>query len=79
MKKYQDKEIVEILCNQCGKKIDVKKGIVKEGVYLAEMKWGYFSNKDGEFHSFELCEECYDKMVEGFLLPIEKKNVREYL
>lgn len=79
MKKYQNKEISEILCNQCGKKIDVNNGIVREGVYLSEMKWGYFSKKDGEEHSFELCEECYDKMIEGFLLPIERKSIREYL
>ena len=79
MKKYKNKEMNEILCNRCGKKILVERGIVKEGVYFAEMKWGYFSRKDGELHSFELCEECYDEMIESFLLPIEKKNIREYL
>ena len=79
MKKYQNKEISEILCNQCGKKIDVNNGIVREGVYLSEMKWGYFSKKDGEEHSFELCEECYDNIVATFKIPIDRKVSLELL
>ena len=32
--------------------------------------WGYFSKKDGETHSFDLCEECYDKWIGGFQIPV---------
>lgn len=79
MRKYQNQEVIELCCNQCGKKIKVESGIIKEGVYTAEIKWGYFSNKDGQMHSFDICENCYDQMIEAFAIPAEKKNVHEYL
>ena len=39
-----------------------------------EKRWGYFSNKDNEVHRFDLCEECYDRMVSQFVIPVEKEN-----
>ena len=30
----------------------------------------YFSKKDMEVHKFNLCESCYDRMIEGFEVPI---------
>lgn len=72
-------EIEEVICNCCGKKIKAERGIIKEGVFMAEIKWGYFSKKDGEVHSFDICESCYDKMTESFQIPIERKQVREFL
>lgn len=49
--------------------------------YLAVSKeWGYFSDKkDGTRHCFDLCEECYDKLVEQFVIPPEKQRVTELL
>ena len=32
-------------------------------------QWGYFSKRDGEIHSFLLCEDCYDEMVKKFVIP----------
>ena len=82
LKKYssnENKEIEEVVCNCCGKTIKTEHGIVKEGIFMAEIKWGYFSEKDGEIHSFDMCEACYDKMTESFQVPIERKPVREFL
>ena len=79
MIKYQRKKMTHVVCNCCGKEILVEKEIVKEGVFYGRICWGYFSKCDGLEDSFELCEECYDKMIEGFLLPIERKSIREYL
>ncbi|HIR75956.1 MAG TPA: hypothetical protein IAB97_03490 [Candidatus Choladousia intestinipullorum] len=63
-------------CNKCGKKILVEKDIVREGILKVEWDFGYFSGKDGERHSFCLCESCYDKLRESFAIPV---SVEEYL
>lgn len=63
-------------CNKCGKKILVEKDIVREGILKVEWDFGYFSGKDGERHSFCLCEPCYDKLRESFAIPV---SVEEYL
>lgn len=70
------KENERLYCNGCGRKIEEEKGIIREGVLRVETRWGYFSRKDGEKHTFCLCEECYDKMVKMFVLPV---TVEEYL
>lgn len=82
MRKYEDqkeRQIREIFCNCCGKKISVKNGMETEGVFHGQVQWGYFSEKDGETHRFDLCEECYDKIVEGFRIPPEKYMEKELL
>lgn len=65
------KEVSKIICNQCGKEIPVADGQAREGVFSVDYNWGYFSKKDGERHSFELCEECYDTLLKGFRIPAE--------
>lgn len=79
MIKYSGNEIEKVFCNCCGKKMAVEHGVVKEGVFIAEIKWGYFSEKDGEQHNFDLCEMCYDTMVKNFKIPVEHKNFKEFL
>jgi len=37
------------------------------------------SEKDGECHSFDLCEPCYDKMTAAFVLKPEIKEETELL
>lgn len=70
------KENKRVYCNGCGRKMEEEQGIAREEFFQAEINWGYFSHKDGEKHSFCLCEECYDKMVKMFVLPV---TVEEYL
>ena len=80
MRKYNlDKTVKQIKCNMCGKEITVDHGMVKEGIFSCEYLWGYFSEKDGEKHSFDLCESCYDRMTEEFCLPIEKSEATEMI
>ncbi len=82
MRVYEDdrkEEIFTILCNKCKKEIKVENGIIKEGIFGAEHLFGYFSEKDGETHSFDLCEECYDKIVSDFKIPPEITEVKELL
>lgn len=69
----ETKEIEKIICNKCGKEIQVKNGVPKEDVFAATKRWGYFSNKDNEVHEFELCEACYDEWISSFVIPVEVK------
>ena len=72
-KMKETKEIEKIICNKCGKEIVVKNGVAEADALSVEKRWGYFSNKDNEVHVFDLCEECYDKWIATFLIPIEEK------
>lgn len=74
MRQYQmkrTKEVNRIICNKCGKEIPVINGRAEEGVFSADCVWGYFSDKDGEKHSFDLCEACYDELLATFEIPAE--------
>lgn len=73
------KELEKVICNQCKKELKVKNGILMEGGFHGEITFGYFSNKDGKKHSFDLCEECYDKMIEGFAIPVEEEEITEMI
>ena len=73
MKKYS------IFCNMCGKKIKMENDRVREGVLSVEKSWGYFSEKDGEVHSFDLCEKCYDRLISQFEIPVTVKKQTELL
>ncbi len=68
-----------VYCNKCGKKFAMEKDIVKEGIFNMEYMWGYFSKKDGEIHSFDLCENCYDEMIKGFDIPIDIRESNEMI
>ncbi len=68
-----------ICCNSCGKTLKVENGILMEDAFEASKEWGYFSKRDMEVHQFNLCEECYDKMVSQFKVPVQVKNKLEVL
>lgn len=64
----------KIYCNSCGKRIVDTIGRDMEEYIHIEKIWGYPSEKDGECHSFDLCEPCYDKMTAAFVLKPEIKG-----
>ena len=45
----------------------------------ADIQFGFFSGKDGKKHSFDLCEECYDKMIKEFAIPVEEEEAVELI
>ncbi len=74
MRQYKTQEIKaidKIICNKCGKEIVVNNGIPEADVFSAEKRWEYFSQKDNEVHSFDLCEKCYDELVATFRIPVD--------
>lgn len=54
-----------IICDACGKEIRKNKFGEFDDFYHIEKTWGYHSDKDGRHDSFDICEECYDRMLEA--------------
>lgn len=61
------------ICNCCGKEL------VQEEYVKIEQRWGYFSNKDGILQRGKICEECFDRIIEQFRVPLEEEMVTELL
>lgn len=70
---------VPMYCNSCGKLLKVENGILKEDAFEATKEWGYFSERDMEVHHFNLCEECYERLISEFKIPVEIKKKLEVL
>lgn len=82
MRKFSEQEsrkLTEVRCNCCGRKITVTNGIVREGCIRVEAPFGFFSQKDGQTHCFDLCEACYDKITADFQIPAEIREETEFL
>ena len=75
MRKYgKDGRLDCVICNRCGKKLAVKHGIVREGVFTSDHRWDFFSEKDGEIHHFDLCEDCYNEVTAEFRVPVDVED-----
>lgn len=80
MRVYEEKkELTQTVCNACGKKMLVEHGILKEECIHVEHDFGFFGNKDGESDSFDLCEACYEKLISGFVIPVDRRERKELL
>ncbi|MBO5093466.1 MAG: hypothetical protein J6C33_03795 [Lachnospiraceae bacterium] len=82
MRKFSEQgggELREAYCNCCGRKLNVRNGILEEGCVGIETPFGYFSRRDGQVHRFDLCEDCYDKWTAAFRIPVEIEEKTELL
>jgi len=82
MRKFSEQsggELTEVRCNCCGRKMPVQNGIITECCVKLEVPFGFFSEKDGEVHEFDLCEACYDKILAGFQIPAQVRQMTELL
>lgn len=77
MRVYEKEKLIKILCNQCGRPLQLVNGQIREGVCTVETSWGYFSEKDGEDHQFDLCEKCYDEWIQKFKIPVKSRERTE--
>lgn len=66
-------------CNCCGKELQMKNGMMFEDAIVCEKDWGYFSEKDGEHHTFCLCEKCYDEIAAKFQIPVTVSEKTELI
>lgn len=71
------KTLEAVICNGCGRTLKVENGELKEGCFEGKQTFGYFSSMDGERHSFDLCEECYKKLLAGFAVAAEREEITE--
>ena len=78
-KNEQEKLPEQVICNGCGRELRLERGYLKEGCFQADTIFDYFSKKDGVRHRFDLCEECYDRLVGQFLIPVEETVENELL
>lgn len=82
MRRYETDEgnrLIQVRCNQCGKELKVENGYLKEGCFHGDVCFGYFSQKDGSRQQFDLCEECYDRLVLDFTVPVTRTEENELL
>ncbi len=71
MKAQESQVMKKVVCNCCGKEIpQIREGIWAD-YFHAEKAWGYLSAQDGRQDSFDLCEDCYKKMVNAFKIPLQ--------
>lgn len=81
MREYKngERKLHAVVCNGCGRELKVEEGVLKEGCFEGKQLFGYFSSRDGECHSFDLCEECYGKMIRSFRIPVKIEENAELL
>lgn len=77
--KKNDTGLASVICNSCKKELRVENGILKDECIHISHAFGYFSERDGEIQCFDLCEECYNKMIAKFRLPVESGERTELL
>ena len=59
-------------CIACGRQIE------NEALWVRK-EWGYFSKRDLEVHEIAICESCYEKMIDQFVIPVKKTEKIEVL
>lgn len=82
MRRYDNQEtghLQEVKCNKCGKNMCFNKNIITEGTFSVDYIWGFFSDKDGQKHAFDLCEKCYDEFIKTFIIPADISDENELL
>lgn len=80
MRKYtRDGKLETVICNNCGKRMIVEGGILREGAISINHAWDFFSEKDGEVHHLDLCEACYDLMVSQLRIAPDVEEQVEFV
>ena len=68
-----EKKIVDVVCNMCGEKIKKVDNNLCDYLHI-EKEWSYFSSMDNEKHSFDLCQDCYKKIINQFKISEQNKE-----
>lgn len=68
MRKYKKKlrnELAEVFCDACGANCSRSMGEIYSAEYaVLEATWGYWSRRDGESFRKDLCEDCFEKILD---------------
>lgn len=69
-----------IYCNRCGARICSEAQRDKVSFLTVKKEWGYFSDdKDGEVHSMDFCESCYDALVQELAIAPQIEYITEFV
>lgn len=69
-----------IYCNHCGAIICSESQRDKVSFLTVKKEWGYFSEeKDGEVHSMDFCEPCYDAFVQELAIAPQIEHITEFV
>lgn len=68
-----------IVCNGCGKEIEIVNGIAGQDYLSIKKEWGYFSGKDGKAQELVLCEDCWDELLSRLKVPVLTTEVTELM
>lgn len=82
MRRYEEDQggkLVKVVCNRCQRELKVENGYLKEGCFQGNVNFGYFSERDGIRHQFDMCEDCYNKMIKNFAIPVTELPENELL
>lgn len=81
MKKQKDTKKAEVCvyCNVCGRELKHEGDILLEDYIQVTKQWGYFSDHDLELHTFNICEQCYNKLEKLFKIPVTVGKIKEVL
>ena len=81
MRVYNNMEtgLISVICNCCEKELMVENGILKEECIHVAHDFGFFGQRDGETHNFDLCEDCYVQIISKFRIPVEVQERKELL
>lgn len=80
MKIYDEHQVLQkVICNRCEKKLVVENGMLKDSAYEGIQTFGYFSERDGVTHRFDLCEECYNEWIRMFRIPVSETENPEMI
>ena len=77
LKTFQQQGIDDILCNKCGKSLKTDCGFI--GLTETRIIGQFCSTnlRDGDIHSFSLCEECLEALFSTFIIPTLESRLDE--
>ena len=53
--------------------------ILKDQFFSVNQTWGYFSEHDGETDYWDLCQDCYKKLVQSFQIEPDVSEAAELM
>ena len=75
MRKYKrNGQLETVMCNQCGKKLIVEEGIVREGVISIDHMWDFFSKKMGRSTIWICVKSVMMRCCHSFVCRLNWKN-----
>ena len=64
-------KIDKVKCNCCGSEITSDANGYSSDYLSVSKRWGYNSSFDNIEHNFDLCEDCYKKLIGTFKIPVD--------